>query len=302
MTRSSVRGRTRLLALSATLWTSSLAAQTKDGAGSLFEPDTPSAQQAGVRWLPGDTFYPLYLADPQAPLMSVQFMKVQGERIPATGASRVGLMLGVRFGVLRITPKGAPDRPWQIDGELGFREQADPHYDLDDIGWDGSYSLLLSRALSRRFQFHFGTKHLSAHLGDEYVERTGRARVGYTRDEITLGGIAAVGAWTTYLEANVSFNLRTRAEQERWRVQGGVQREALPPEGQGRRGWYAAANVEVLQELGWKPDLCLQGGLVVRAGHQRWRFGVQVYDGKVPLGEFTRSRETYLSAGLWLSL
>ena len=33
----------------------------------------------------------------------------------------------------------------------------------------------------------FGTFHDSAHLGDEYVEETGRERINYTREELISG-------------------------------------------------------------------------------------------------------------------
>jgi hypothetical protein len=257
----------------------------------------------GLHFFPGRPIYPTYLADPKSPEFSLSVFDVRKEAIPEAGSLRVGAKIGARFAVLRWAPAGSPDRPWQVEGEVGFSEQADPDYELDDIGWDGLYAILVCREIRPRWFLQFGNKHLSAHVGDEYAERTGRRRVGYTRDEFTLGATHRfVSGLTAYLELGVSFDLRDRAEQERWRVQLGIQREWLPPKGRGNRGWFAAANVEMLQELSWQPDVDLQGGMLLRAGDTRWRLGVQYRHGRVPLGEFTRYNESYLYLGVWLVL
>lgn len=257
----------------------------------------------GFRSFPGRPIYPAYLADPKSPEFSLSLFEVMDKSIPETGSLRVGVKLGVRFGIVRWAPAGAPDRPWQVEGEVGFSQQADPDYELDDIGWDGTYALLFCREIRPRWFLQFGSKHVSSHVGDEYAERTGRRRVGYTRDEITLGASRRTAAnLAGYLELGVSYNLRTRARQERWRLQAGLQKEWLPPEGNGRRGWFVAANLEMLQELSWEPDVDVQGGMLVRAGETQWRLGMQYRSGRVPIGEFTRFHESYVYLGVWLVL
>ena len=259
--------------------------------------------EPGFTFFPRRPLYPVYLADPKSPEFSISVFKVTKNRISNAGSTRVGAKMGGRFGLLRWAPASAPDRPWQAEGEASFSEQADPDYELDDIGWDGSYALLFCREIRPSWFLQFGSKHLSSHVGDEYAERTGRLRVGYSRDEITLGATRrTAGGLAGYLELGVSYNLRTRARQERWRVQAGAQKEWLP-EGQGRRGWFAAANLEMLQELSWRPDVDIQGGMLMRAGEMQWRFGMQYRSGRVPIGEFTRTDERYFYfLGAWLVL
>jgi hypothetical protein len=212
-------------------------------------------------------------------------------RVPDAGESRVAFKLGSRFAFLGW---GGPDRPWQLEGEAGVLGITDRDHHLDQIGWDGTFALLLAREVRPGWLVQLGAKHLSSHLGDEYAERTGRRRIGYTREEGTLGlARRTPGGLMAYAEAGVSYDLRDRAEQDRWRVQAGLQKE-----------WarvFAAANVEMLQELDWQPDYDLHAGLQVRAGERRWRLGVQYRDGRAPLGEFTRFRETWVMAGAWLA-
>lgn len=278
-------------------------AQEVEPPPTISAPEPSPTPGPGLRFFPGRPIHPIYLADPKSPEFGLSLIGVTKEAIPQAGSPRVGVKMGARFALLGWAPAGAPDRPWQLEGEVAFSQQADPDHELDDIGWDGSYAILVAREIRPRWFLQFGSKHLSSHVGDEYGERTGRRRVGYTREEFTLGAtLRFASGLTTYLELGVNYDLRDRAQQERGRIQLGVQREWLPPEGKGDRGWFAAANVEMLQELSWSPDVDLQGGMLLRAGVTRWRVGVRYRSGRVPIGEFTRFEENYFCLGVWLVL
>jgi hypothetical protein len=286
-----------------------LAALVMAGASGAQQPpaapqaDAPRPAGGGLRWLPGRSLYPAYIADWKSPEFSLSYIAVADSSIPESGASRVGIKLGTRFAFLRWSPAGAPERPWQLEGEAGFVAQADRDHRLDDIGWDGTYALLLAREVRRGSFLQLGIKHLSSHVGDEYGERTGRLRIGYTRDEVTLA-FAHRGPWglTGYLEGGASYDLREGAGQDRWRVQAGAQREWLVS-GHGRHTVVTAVNVELLEELAWKPDVDAQAALQIRAaGDMRWRLGLHYRNGRAPIGEFTRYRESYVLLGAWLQL
>jgi hypothetical protein len=266
-------------------------------------PPQPERSPASrLTWLSGRAVYPTYLADWKSPEFFLGYLAVKEATVPEAGASRLGMKLGTRFAFARWSPRQAPDRPWQLEGEAGFVGITDRDHKLDFIGWDGTYALFLTREFRPGWFLQLGTKHLSAHLGDEYGERTGRRRVGYTREEITLGAAwRSLSQLTAYIEAGVSYDLRDAAEQDRWRVQAGIQREWLPA-GEGRRSFFAAANVEMLEEMKWQPDFDVQAGLGIRAGDRRWRLGVHYRNGRTPLGEFTRFRESYAVLGVWLIL
>ena len=139
---------------------------------------------AAYEMFPSSNLYPAYLADPRRPQFGVMLLAYPDPQIPDSGDRRVGLKLGGRFGLLRVHPGG---RAWQADIEAGFTGQFDIDNSLDNIGWDGTYGFLVSTDLGHGVSFQLGTKHISSHVGDEYAERTGRRRIGYTREEAVVG-------------------------------------------------------------------------------------------------------------------
>lgn len=190
---------------------------------------------------------------------------------------------------------------WQFDIEPGFVGQFDIDHSLDNVGWDGIYNFLFSSALRDDLHVQIGTKHVSSHVGDEYAERTGRRRIGYTRDELAAGAVWSVTSrWRTYAEAGWGFAPKEEIGQKPGRLQFGLEHEAPGSIGQGRLGWYAALDLQALEERDWQADPSLQIGLLIPAGGRRWRVGLGVHDGTVPLGELYRVDETYVALGLWL--
>ena len=69
-----------------------------------------------------------------------------------------------------------------------------------------------------------------------------------------------------------------------------------------RAGWYAAADLAGLQERDWRLDTALQTGLVARNHGRTYRLYVQWYNGRPPLGQFTRYSEASLGVGFKVDL
>jgi hypothetical protein len=246
------------------------------------------------RLFPATNLYPGYVADPRRPQFGVALLAFPDPRIADSGDQRVGLKLGGRFGLVRV-------QGWQLDIEAGFTGQFDIDHSLDNIGWDGIYGFLLSSDLGHGVQVQVGGKHISSHVGDEYAERTGRRRIDYTREELAAGAAWSIdGRWRTYAEVGWGFAPREEVGQEPGRLQLGVEHEAAGSLGGGRAGWYAALDLGAFEERGWQVDPSLQIGLLVPSGDRRWRTGLTVHTGGVPLGEFFREDETYIALGLWL--
>jgi opacity protein-like surface antigen len=264
---------------------------------------TGTAAHAGTafQWLPSSNLYPKYVADPRRPEFGVALLAFSDPRLADSGDRRVGLKLGGRFGLLRVHPRERPQDGWQMDIEAGFTGQFDIEHSLDNVGWDGTYGFLLSSTLGHGLSVQLGTKHISSHVGDEYAERTGRQRIGYTREEVAAGAAWSIdGRWRTYAEAGWGFAPKEKIGQEPGRLQIGLEREAAASLGRGRLGWYAALDLGAWEERDWQIDPSLQVGLLVPSGDRRWRIGLGYHGGSVPLGEFFREDETYLALGLWL--
>lgn len=297
-------------------------------AGLLILPGGASAADSGSdavpprrEWLPEGSLYAPYLTEINRPGLGVTVVGVSagdGGGIPEAGDLRFGLKLGGRFGLLRVNPRSEGGRSWQLDLGAGFYGHFDIENSLDNIGWDGLYSLVLSngRTSGRGPAFRIGVQHWSSHVGDEYAERTGRERIGYTREEVVIGLSWPLGGagwgWeggrriygeTAYGHVGRAEDAGGQELQEPGRVQLGLEHESPGSFGAtGRWGWYAAFDASAYQERDWKANLTLSLGLLADRGERRWRTGITLYDGRAPIGEFFQRDETYAIVGLWLDL
>ncbi|QKT03809.1 DUF1207 domain-containing protein [Ectothiorhodospiraceae bacterium 2226] len=262
----------------------------------------PSTEWLGVRLeaLPIGEPYPPYLADPHRRALSLKWLGFDRVDIPDTGSSRLLVRAGMRFGLLRFTPVDRPDEAWQLSFEGGYDAQFDNDRRQDNIGWDGHYGLLLT---TRRgpFAYKLGALHVSGHVGDEYMERVGRPRINYTREE-WVAGIAwsPDPHWTAYAETGRAYH-RGSPLLERWRAQAGVQVERRPPQWE-RLGWYAGLDLQGMEERDWRVDVALQVGLSIPSGHRLWRVGLELYEGRPPMTEFFEHTERYIALGAWLDI
>jgi hypothetical protein len=205
--------------------------------------------------------------------------------------------------MLRLEPAAPGGRFWQVSIDAGLDALFDSQFRNDAIGWDGNYGLTVTTATSTSpVAFKVALLHLSAHLGDEYEDRTETQRIDYTREEVAFGASWKFHPrWRTYGELARAYIMRSE-DQEPWRWQAGVEFEARPTVFGGRMAWYGAADFSALQERDWRLDTALQGGLVTRSGGRTCRIFVQWYDGRVPLGQFSRHSEASVSVGLKIDL
>lgn len=261
---------------------------------------TGSTPGGGLVLFPPEHLYEPYLADPITPRFGLGALYVTDVGIADSGAPRFGLELGGRFGLLRW---GSTPRPWQMEIEAGFRGWFDIDHSEDNIGWDGIYGLALSHRLGPAWRLKLAVRHISSHLGDEFEERTGRRRIGYTREEAQVGlSWRPSERWRLYAEGAYAYGRSNQELQRPGRVQAGVEHLADTALWRGQMGWYAAVNADAMEERGWEPDLAAQLGLTVPSGGRRWRLGLGYASGRVPLGELFQDEESYWSMGLYLDL
>lgn len=254
---------------------------------------------------PGSDLYPRYIADPLRPTMAMQYLVISDSDIPNTGDSRFLYNLGGRFGLMRIYSNNRTDAGFQIDLQAAFLGMFDIENQTDNIGWDGLYGLLLTWADGQGTAVKFGMQHDSSHIGDEYVESTGRTRINYTREEVVLGlSRKLISDLRVYGEGAYGYDLRNQDIQEPWRLQGGIQYEDGDRFRGGRLGWYAAVDLTSYEENDWDLNLSIQAGLVapIQKLARTFRLGVAYYNGRSILGEFSQFDEEYFSLGLWVDL
>lgn len=272
----------------------------------LIAQQSPEPREAEAsRWVafPAGRLFPTAIADPTAPGTGTAVLAVSDANIEDAGAQRVALQLGGQFGVVRWQPSGERGWAMQLGIDGGFRGQFDMNSKVDNLGWDGMYSLTLAAARPSGLALKFATMHTSSHLGDEYIERTGRQRINYTRQELLLGvSWPATRALRAYAEIGGAVHMLNDELQRPWRAQAGA--ELLKP-GWFRHdlgGWYAAVDATTWEERDWAVDLSAQLGVFYPAGDRRWRAGIGFHHGRVPLGEFFQDTETWWSLGFDLDL
>lgn len=251
---------------------------------------------------PGDLYRP-YAADPFRVGFGIQPIHASRSTIIGASNSRVSLRAGGQLGVIRSEPGDDPAIGWQLSLTGGFNDQNDVRYKLDNIGWDGRYGFLLSVVPVRAWAFKTGLQHVSSHVGDEWIKRTGRQRIGYTRQEV-VAGISWLDEkrWRLYSEAGWAMSMSNKQLQEPWRLQGGMEYESPPVFLKGLAGWYAATDIQSTQERDWHVDIAIQTGFVVRSVSRTWRLGAEWYKGRPPIGEFFQDTEQYISIGLWIDI
>ncbi len=258
------------------------------------------AEQSLAALLPPATFYPVYLADPLRETFNAQYQHVSKTTIDDTGDTRFDLKLGANLPLYATEYAGMP---WQLVLLAGFHGQFDNTQSQDNIGWDGIYGLHVAARLNEHWSMRLGTKHISAHVGDEYIERTGRTRINYTREELRVGLAWSVNRKSTlYSELGHAFDMRNTAVQEPWRAQLGAQYVSPLAIRQQPMAWYVAVDISSYEENDWDSNTTLQAGFSVPSGVHHWRLGVEFYDGRAQLGEFFQDTERYWSVGLWFDL
>lgn len=258
------------------------------------------APVAEAELLPRHNLYPHYIADPLRPTFNAQLQYYSHTGIADTGDSRFDLKLGADLPLYQSSFHG---HPWQWVLFGGFHGQFDNTQSQDNIGWDGIYGLSLVTQQTPQLAWRFGIKHISAHIGDELIQRTGRQRIAYTRQEWRLGV-----AWSPltsslfYAETGYAYDLRNSLLQKPWRVQLGAQYRHPAHFWQQRFQWYSALDLSSYQENHWQVNTNLQIGITTHGNVHQWRLGLEFYNGRSQLGEFFQDRERYIGAGLWFDI
>lgn len=253
----------------------------------------------GMELLPESNQYSPYLANPVQTRFKLSRITVSDVEIPNTGDARWELKAGRTIGLLRF------NRHWQLNIFGGFMATFDVEESTDSIAWDGLFGAKVVRSINDYSALKIGAAHQSAHRGDEFIERTGRNRIDYTRQEWNLGYSHWFSDITrTYVEFGWATTLRNSDLQEAGRLQAGFEYGVPSSPGASssdrfRTGWFTAADFESMEERDWQLDSSLSAGYFLLRESRLWRIGLDVRDGRSPYGEFFRSDETYWGLSVW---
>lgn len=210
--------------------------------------------------LPGDVIWHSYWAGVKESRMSgFIFEELQDNTTyldPTLGGRASIVRYGTRY-------QGRPIG-WelQIEGAGMPRINLDVDWDLESSDFRFGVPLIYGE---ERVQWKLSYYHLSSHLGDEYIKRTGipaSDRVNYARDEIVIGfSFFPRPAWRWYAEAGWAFYADEGADP--WEFQFGVDYAQAGPTG-ARGTPFFAVNGHLRQELDFGGSVTGQAGWLWR--------------------------------------
>lgn len=205
--------------------------------------------------------------------------------------------MGGRVKLFTWHPVGHPELGVQLSIHMAFLGRFDPDNHYDAIGWDGYFGSMLAFRPVDWLGLKFAHQHDSAHVADEYIQRTGRRRIVYTREELALGAMADVLPFLRpYVEAGYAIHLGPADGLKHWRLQSGLELDFGLP--------YAAVDANIWQEQRYRPTITAQLGIKVEQKDTGRRYGLaaQFENGRSVLGEFYRDQNRTVGAGFWFDL
>jgi len=258
--------------------------------------DNPGLNQAWT-WqaLPDGLIYRSYLAGVKEPRMAANWMyELQDDTFFLDAA------IGGRVGILRYgTQDDFFPQGWQLDAEAAAfpRLNLDEEWDLDVVDYRVGVPLTYGVG---RWRYKLAWYHLSAHLGDEFIDRVPGSiddRINYSRD-VALVGISfyATPALRFYGEAGYGFELYDGAEP--WEFQFGID---YSPAVTGLRGApFFAVNGHLREEVDFGGNVVGQAGWQWRGeSGQTFRIGAQYFNGKSNQFEFFDEFEEQIGFVIW---
>jgi hypothetical protein len=208
------------------------------------------------------------------------------------------IALGGRVGLLRygtddpLWPEG-----WQLDIEGAGLPRLDLEHERDLVSADFRAGIPLTYGRGP-FRTKFGYYHLSSHLGDEYMVRTGATRINYSRDAL-LWGNSYYLTQDLRLYADTAWAFYADGGSEPWEFQFGFDFSPLRPSGM-RGDPFIAINTHLREEVDFGGNLVVQTGWQWRgdSGHL-FRVGMHYFAGKSEQFEFFNQYEEKLGVGMW---
>src|SRR5690349_13563169 len=131
-------------------------------------------------WFPEGLSYRHPLADPRAPVTGVRFQFP----IDREDHFKIENRLATHLAIWRVGDPDLVSLEVQAEGGAFGRFDFNENWDMDGVDFRFGFPIV-SRAGPIALKLH--PWHMTSHLGDEFIEREGRKRFVYARNEIALG-------------------------------------------------------------------------------------------------------------------
>ncbi|HEU4396058.1 MAG TPA: DUF1207 domain-containing protein [Planctomycetota bacterium] len=232
--------------------------------------------------------YDSYLAAPRQSRMSV---KIQ---LPVGGSDRnrkIENTLGLHRPIARWPSADDPTGGTEVQFEAAVfaRFDMEEHWDMDASDWRFGIPVVF-REGDLAWKIHL--YHLTSHLGDEHIERTGRDAIAYHLEEAAFGLSWDVSDGSRlYGEAGVA--VYTSRETDNGRFQVGY--EWVGSRAATGFSPYFAVDLQARNDQDWTPGKTAAAGI---AYGTHVRFGLEYYHGRDTQTQFMQDRAEYISVGL----
>ncbi len=243
--------------------------------------------------LPAGLVFRSYLANNREPRFAFQWVheKDRGWLWDSALGGRVGL---VRYGTRDpLQPRG-----WELDieGAAFPRLKLDRQRDMISSDFRFGVPLTYRRGC---WECKFAFYHLSSHLADEYIPvHPNRKRINYSRDVLTW----ATGYFPTEnirLYAECGWAWYADEGSDPWEFQFGIEYSPLYPNGFDGHPFFAI-NTRLRQEVDFGGNMTIQAGWQWRGcSGQRFRAGLQYFNGMSDQYQFVREFEEQIGGGVW---
>lgn len=243
------------------------------------------------RVLPGTLLWQIPLANQREPRTDGKFLAVNGQ-------STVDTAIGGQFGLLRFGPKDRSFEGIQIDGFAAVFTRFNDRRLLTAADYRVGLPLTFA---SGPWQAKFSYEHTSTHLGDEFIQSTGRLQKAHVRDELVWG----LARWLhdeirLYGQVGYSFHTSKLVGNDRMRYDWGLEwSKQAPTSWKGRP--FAAYDMDLRSDQSWTINSTVQLGWQWRTIQRRSaRMAAEFYNGRSPYGQFYRVREQWIGFGAYL--
>lgn len=274
----------------------------RDSNAQKLVPRSPSydhwSEISGHPWtlqlLPNGLLFPSYLAGMKEPRLGTMWVRDENFKWIWDAA------LGGRAGLIRFgTPNAVLPEGIQLDLEGAVLLRMDIEHERDMMANDFRAGVPLTFG-GRSWQFKTGYYHVSSHMGDHHLIRTGEVRINYVRDAILFAVARRFWGndWRVYGEAAWAFY--TGVETKPWEFQVGVEYAPIHSAMRSRGTPFVAINLHLFQELNYSGYFCCQVGWQWRgACNQMFRLGLQYLNGHDDQFQFHNRTTQKLGFGIW---
>jgi len=269
-------------------------------------PPAPAAAQVEARWFPDIQPFRTLIAAPREVQVRASFVYAKRPGGGFVGRNiEAEVAVGHRLSVVRLDDGSSPGRAITLGLEIGvfsrFFMEA-PKRDL--VNADFRIGLPLSIRMGA-WESRLTLRHVSSHLGDDYLvrflEETVLDGFGQTSKDGVEGLLARRVGESVRLYLGGDLNFHTNKRMSRAGVRLGGEWEPVEP-GEGDGGWPFFAGDFEYATFTEQLATTLVGGMGFRVNGQRFRLEARARFGFTPMGHFREADETFYGLGFALGL